>query len=70
MDSNIHTVPEIFSFILQIPETYILHSSARGSRSTSVLVLKKIILPTDKHFFSGPDQGGKVFVTCKPDGDI
>jgi len=70
MESNIHTVPEIFSFILQILETYVLHSSARGSRSTSVLVLKKIILPTHKHFFSGPDQGGKLYVTCKPDGDI
>jgi len=59
MDSNIHTVPEIFSYVLQILETYVLHSSARGSWSTSVLVLKKIILLTHKHFFSGPNQGGK-----------
>jgi hypothetical protein len=70
MDSNIHTVPEIFSFLLQTLETYVLHSNARRSWSTSVLVLKKIILPTHKQFFSGPDQDGKLFVTCKPDGDI
>ena len=70
MDSNTHTVPEIFSFILQILETYILHFSVRGSWSTSVLVMKKIILLTHKHFFSGPDQGEKVYVTCKPDRDI
>lgn len=63
MDSNICAVPEIFSLMSQILETFILHSSVSVSQPTSVLLLKQHTLPTHWNFFSGPKLGGKLFVT-------